>query len=289
MEIPLWFTFALLAALFSGLNNFFKKVSAENKNDPKVVAFYFNLASAIIAFVIFLIFSDRELRLDLIFYGAVIGVSIAHIFNIIFKVRGLEALTTSTVLISLRFLMILSLFLVELFIFKSSFTIQDFLGIIIGFGALYLLIESKSDKKQDFKKGIRAVLICVGAMTIISTIRKGVALEQYDQFTYYFFIFTFSLLISAIMNYKLIQDKSIFKNRNGVILYPSLQASTNFVAQMLGFFSLVHGANLVIYAKISSFSIFIPIILAIIIYKEKVTIKKLVAFGLTIVSLGLFL
>ena len=91
------------------------------------------------------------------------------------------------------------------------------------------------------------------------------------------------------MNYRIIYDKSIFKNINGAILYPSLQASTNFIAQMFGFFSLAHGANLVIYAKISSYSMFVPIILAIIIYKEKVTIKKLVAFILTIISLGLFL
>ena len=119
LQIPLWFTFAFMAAIFSGLNNFFKKVSAEKKNDPKVVAFYFNLASAIVAFVVFLIFSDRELRLDLIFYGAIVGVSVAHIFNIIYKVKGLKALATSTMIISLRFLMISSLFLVELFVFKS--------------------------------------------------------------------------------------------------------------------------------------------------------------------------
>ncbi len=288
-QIPLWFTFAFMAAIFSGLNNFFKKVSAENKNDPKVVAFYFNLASAIVAFVVFLIFSDRELKLDLIFYGAIVGVSIAHIFNIIYKVKGLKALATSTMIISLRFLMVSSLFVVELFVFKSSFSTRDLLGVAVGFMALYFLIESKNHKKQNFRKGFQAVAISVLAMTIISTIRKGIALEQYDQFTYYFFIFTFSLIISALINYKIIQDRSIFKNKNGAIFYPSLQAITNFIAQMLGFWSLVQGANLVIYAKISSFSIFVPIILSTIIYKEKVTIKKLIAFGLTIVSLGLFL
>ena len=56
MNIPLWFTFALLAAIFSGLNNFFKKVSAENKNDPKVVAFYFNVFSVVVAGGILLFF-----------------------------------------------------------------------------------------------------------------------------------------------------------------------------------------------------------------------------------------
>jgi drug/metabolite transporter (DMT)-like permease len=289
MDLPLWFIFALLAAIFSGLNNFFKKVSAENKNDSKVVAFYFNLFSTIIAFVIFLIFSDKNLRLDLVFYGAVAGVSIAHVFNVIFKVRGLKFLAASTMFVALRFFMILSLFWVELFIFKSSFTLRDFMGIVIGFGALLLLIESKSNKKQNLKKGFVAIAICIGAMTIISTIRKVIAIEQYDQFTYYFFIFTFSLVISSLMSHRAIRDRSIFKNKNGAILYPALQASTNFVAQMLGFFSLVYGANLVIYAKVSSYSLFIPIILSIIIYKEKVTLKKLIAFGLTIISLWLFL
>jgi uncharacterized membrane protein len=40
--------------------------------------------------------------------------------------------------------------------------------------------------------------------------------------------------------------------------------------------------------KIISYSLFIPIILSVIFYKEKITVKKWVAFLLTIVSILLF-
>ena len=50
-----------------------------------------------------------------------------------------------------------------------------------------------------------------------------------------------------------------------------------------------YGGNVAIVYKIISYSLFIPIILSIIFYKEKVTPKKMIAFLLTILSIALFL
>lgn len=116
------------------------------------------------------------------------------------------------------------------------------------------------------------IVIYIDVMTMSSGLRKNVALIGYDYYTYYFYIFFLSFLITAVMNYKGVSSGVIFKNTRGAIFYPFLQSSFNFVAQIAGFMSLVYGANLAIYAKVSSYSIFIPITLAIIIYKKKVTI-----------------
>jgi hypothetical protein len=47
--------------------------------------------------------------------------------------------------------------------------------------------------------------------------------------------------------------------------------------------------DLAIVYKIISYSLFIPIILSIIFYKEPITPKKLLAFGLTVLSILLFI
>ena len=288
-KLPLWFIFALVAALFSGLNNFFKKVSAENKGDSRVVAFYFNLFSTLFAFMAMLFFAhSSDFNLNKTFFIIISAVALANVINIVFKVRGLKFLASSTMFISLRFFMVTALFLVEIFIFHSSFAFKDIIGIIIGFIALFFLIESDSNKKQDFKKGFLAVGACVVAVTVISTLKKSVALDNYNQFVYYFFVFLFSFLMSSLINFKIIKNKSIFSNTNGAIFYPALQALMNFIGQVFGFLALVYGANLAIYAKVSSTSLFVPIILSAIFYKEKITGKRIIAFILAMISLMLF-
>jgi hypothetical protein len=202
----------------------------------------------------------------------------------------MEHLNIGTFLISLRFGIVGALFLIELFMLHGTFTFKDLVGLAIGIIALLVLVETKKDnKKQSLLAGFIAVGICIVTITVSHTLRKNIAINNYDVFVYLFFIYLFSLSISTVMNYKQMKSGVIFKNVKGIIPYSLLQASASFGSAITGFISLSYGANLAIYAKISSYSIFVSIILAIIIYKEKVTIKKLIAFGLTIVSLGLFL
>ncbi len=290
MGIPLWFIFALLAAIFSGLNNFFSKVAAEKGFDSKVVAFWFNVSAMVISFLGFLFLAKKGLRFDIIFWSGVVIVAIFNIIVILNKIKGLKYLNAGTFFIASRFGLVGALFLVELFGYHSVFTIKSIVGLVVGGIALILLVETKKDKKKQYLiGGAIAVSIVIITMTVNNIVRKNVILMDYDRYAYYFFMFGLSFLFTAGMNYKELKSKNIFSNKNNIIFYPFLQAMFNYGAGLAAFASLQYGANLAILSKTVSYSLFIPIILSIIIYKEKVTVKKLVAFGLTIISLGLFL
>ena len=290
LQIPLWFIFAILAAIFSGLNNFLNKVAAEKKFNSKVVTFWFNAFSTLVSFAGFIFFAKGSIKLDWIFWGGVVVVAIGNIVVILNKIKGLRYLNPGTFFISLRFGLVTALFLVEVFGYHSAFTIKSILGLVIGFVALILLVETKKgNKKQYLVGGAITVGTAIIAMTINNVVRKNVIVMDYDRYAYYFFMFGLSFLLSAILNYKVIKSKRIFSNKDGIIFYPFLQAMFNYGAGLAAFMSLEYGANLAILSKTVSYSLFVPIILSIIIYKEKVTVKKLIAFGLTIISLSLFL
>jgi drug/metabolite transporter (DMT)-like permease len=290
MKIPWWFVFALLAALFSGLNNFLNKVAAEKKFNSKIVAFWFNLFSMVIAFLGFLFYAKEGIKIDLVFWGGIIIVAIGNIVVILNKIKGLKYLNAGTFFVASRFGLIGILFLVEFFWYNSLFTMKSVMGLVIGFIALGLLAETKKNKKKQYLiGGAVAVVIVIITMTINNVVRKNVILMDYDRYAYYFFMFGLSFLFTTIINYKELKSKVIFTNKNKIIFYPFLQAVFNYGTGLAVFASLEYGANLAILSKTVSYSLFVPIILSIIIYKEKVTIKKLVAFGLTVVSLWLFL
>ncbi|MCD5380450.1 hypothetical protein LR004_00850, partial [Candidatus Gracilibacteria bacterium] len=53
--------------------------------------------------------------------------------------------------------------------------------------------------------------------------------------------------------------------------------------------AVASGGDLAIVYKILSYSLFIPIILSVIVYKEKIGIRQIIAFILTVISILLFI
>ena len=94
------------------------------------------------------------------------------------------------------------------------------------------------------------------------------------------------LIISFFSNRKKIhfQIKAFSK-----IVYLNIIHALLFFFYIYFLFNTYNLADLGIAYKIQAYSIFIPIFLSIVVYKEKVTFKKILAFVLTLVSLWFFI
>lgn len=289
MIIPNWLIFALVSAFFSGMNNFFKKVSAHNKNDANLVVFYFNLFSFIFSGIFMFIFF-REIILNWTFWFIIVIVAILNVVNIKFKILSLKKIDTSIHFVVTRFSIVIILSIFGSILFDELVTLKEWVGILVGFLVFYLLIDIKgtNTSKENLVTGLLYTLVVVICVSLISISKKYILIFDYDMFAYLFFVFLISFFISMFMNNGNFKSKLLFRNKDNVILFTFLQASFNLLAQIFGFFALETG-KITIISKVSSYSIFIPILLSIIIYKEKITFKRVIALFLTVMSLWFFI
>ena len=107
-----------------------------------------------------------------------------------------------------------------------------------------------------------------------------------------YMILKFSVTFFLIIIYMMIRKKfNHFTIKEVKLVWPlALVTGIIFSVQFLYFLPQIYLLwPLSLWYKILSYSLIVPIILSIILYKEKVDKRKIIAFVLTIVSLGLFI
>jgi multidrug transporter EmrE-like cation transporter len=82
--------------------------------------------------------------------------------------------------------------------------------------------------------------------------------------------------------------KKKVKNKNKIVSIACLQGVIAITLASVSGLAYSMGIMVIAY-KITSFGLLIPIILSVIIYKEEMTKRKLVAIALALVSIALFL
>ena len=173
-------------------------------------------------------------------------------------------------------------------IFEEILTIFQFVGFIFGI-FVFILLFDKTDKpksKANLKKGIYFLFLTIIIFTIENLLNKIGSMINFEIYLFYFLLGVFlSNLLEIIYKKNLFNKKDYNKKLFLCILaYGICSVSLNYFflkALTIHSFAIVY--------KIFSFEIFIPIILSIIIYKEKITLRKIIAFVLTIISIWFFL
>jgi len=278
-----WFTSALLTCLSVGLVGFINKVIVEKKYDQKLSAVSFYLAQVIIYIIAFIYIGNYEISLIIIFFGVLWG--ILDYFYLRTRFISLQGISSYLFFINSRLFSSLALLLLGVVIFGDNISLYEYMGFFIGFIVFGLLFEKEKVKNIDYKKGltflgigiILLILVHFG-IKYVSTILTNI----YLLFLSYAFT---ALIISIFVNRKDINMQiKDFSN----IIYLNIIHAFLFFFYIYFLFNTYNLADLGIAYKIQSYSIFIPIILSIIVYKEKVTYKKMIAFILTMISLWFF-
>jgi hypothetical protein len=177
--------------------------------------------------------------------------------------------------------------------FWDVVTLHEYIGFFVWFLVFWLLFEPEKIKNSDYKRGIFYLIICILLGIFIHSWFKMMTDVIYDTHGFLFnfgillFFYSITWLVTTyIKNYKVI-DYRVEKKRDIIIL--------NICHAILWFLYIVFImkayalSDLWIVYKIQSYAIFVPIFLSILIYKEKLTIKKTIAFVLTMISLWFFL
>ncbi|MCD5380451.1 hypothetical protein LR004_00855 [Candidatus Gracilibacteria bacterium] len=284
----LWIFYSLAGLLVLGLGDFVKKVVLQKGGNKEVFLF--------MCFIIYIIifggnyFLNSTTAITNFELKSALIIGSFDFLAPLGMLTALKYLDVSFSLVSIRLISSIFILAIGTSILGDNLSVYNIIGFIIGFIAIFLLSGFKfSGKLELHTKGI------LGAGGAIIGIIGGHSYFKYaipdiniDNYTILKFLVTFGLLIIYMIIRKKFRDFSV-KNIKLVLPFAFITGLL-FVVQFLYLLPQIYLLGpLSLGYKILSYSLIIPIILSIIIYNEKVTKRKIIAFVLTLLSLALFI
>lgn len=289
--MELWVIYSLISCLAVWLFGFFQKVESESKSvNTNGFIIYAHVSMILLPLVMFLTwFSQITVNLELIFYAIVMN----FMYIIILKTRlkSLKFLSSSTYFINYRIFSSILLLIFGQILFWEIIFPREYLGIFLWFVIFYFLLEKKTKKEsdQDLKKWYLFLAAGVGLLSVIWLAQKQFTLWDFDIVSYIFYSWFAGIFSTFMMRKKEETLKEILKiKRKKDILFLVWTAIVFPMWLYCNLQALMAGWDVAVVYKIISYSLFIPIILSVIFYKEKITLNKIFAFILTIASIWLF-
>ncbi len=198
---------------------------------------------------------------------------------------SLQWISSSLFFINSRLFSSIALLILWIVIFWDNISINEYIWFFMWFVVFWLLFEKDKVKNLDYRNWLTFLWIWIILLIVVHFGIKYVT-TILDNLFLLFLSFAITGLIISIFSNKNSLD---FKDKNlSNITFINILHAILFFLYIYFLFNTYDLADLGIAYKIQSYSIFIPIILSIVVYKEKVTYKKLIAFILTIISLWFF-
>lgn len=285
----LWIVYSLFGLLFLWLADFSKKVMLKNGGDKDVFLFTSFVLYILVLFTNFLFHYD----INAINYAMMKPALIIGFFDIvtpIWMLAALKYLDTSFAFISTRLTSSFLILFVWVYIMWDYLSIFNLVWFLLWGIALFLLSWFSFKEKHNINlKWILGVFLALIWMISAHSYFKYIVNDvDIDIFVFFKFLFSFLFLIA----YMLFRKK--FKNFNKIevrkIIYYSVISCFLFITYFLYILPQMYIlGTLSLSYKILSYSLFIPVILSLIIYKEELNKKKIFAIVLTIISVSLFI
>ena len=283
-----WIFYSLWGLLALWLWDFIKKVIIQKWANKEVFLF--------VCFIFYLILLWWNFLLNWNFNFTEIEIKSAIIIWLFDSMIPLWVLTAfkyldiSFALIFMRIISSVVILFIWMQILWDNLNFANIIWFIMWIIAIYLLSWfNLSEKHKISKKWIIALIITTTAIIWShSYFKYAVADLNIDNFM----IIKFLVSFTAITIYMLIRWKfSEFNKKQIKLVWPlALITWIIFTAQFLYFLPNIYlNWPLSLSYKILSYSLIVPIVLSVIFYKDKITKRKIIAFVLTLVSLGLFI
>jgi len=279
MQEYLIFTFIALFAF--GLQTFLYKVSAARKCNTALTTLSFMITVSILSLG-FWIYTKQPLgNIKYLLIFAVIN-SIAFLTTTVTRINALKYIPTS---ISYPIIRTSTIFVVafSLFYFKDTLSYYQFAGILLAVLVVFILYKNdKEDRIKNFKIGLSLTLIAMVTSAISTTAQKFASLYV-NKLSYITVAYVLNIFLVLALN-KQIQGKTNKKaKKKDAWIIGLLIGIFNFI----GFFYVLKAYSLgplSIVAPLHDMNFVIAIILASIVYKEKLTKRRTLGIVLSVIS-----
>ncbi len=281
--MPLWLTYSLFATLFYGLLNFLYKVAAEKKYMNQAVILI--AASAVVISSAITIYFNKTGFSELIPalpYAAANGTLFA--FGALAKFKALQ-FAPASVVFPVNKSNVLFVIIIGILFFNENPSLNQWAG--VGTSVLVLILISSEQFKLSGKHTFKGIFYAVFAAlcTSFSMTAGKLASTRVDRTTFILISYAIVAVISLIGYYKHNnpEEKGRAFKKPGVFFIGSVIGLLNFAGYILVLKAFAAG-SISLVQPIFALSILIPIFLSAFIYKEKVTLIRILSIGLSLAA-----
>lgn len=279
-----WFYYSILALILLGTQRFLYKVTAERGYSSGLTTAVFMATVSVLSTAVYLVTGGESIDYVVLFTLALANSS-AFAITTISNIEALRHLPASITFPLTRLSLVLVI-LVSVIYFDEQLSTQQWLGILLGFGVVLLMakeVTHNSSPHGNTRYGLFFVAVCIlcGAIASISSKLAAISTNTAGFMALTYLLATiFSLLIN-----KRWPGKTAI-NKKGAILLGILMGILNFFG-FYAFLTALASGPLSSIALITSMHFIIAIILSVMIYHEKFTLRRIMALVLTFITVFL--
>lgn len=290
MEI--WFWAAVVGAVFAGLSNFYFKQAAVRGYNAELFSLYGGLTSVSLVGLVLLFQHESLFGHGWIAWLMFFGGLLASLTNIL-KITALRFID-STIYFPLFKLLAPALAIVAgIIFFKESFSVLEWVGMLMGLLVPLLLINRAEDGRQNNLLAGLIIVVITGIFSAAAAVFSKLATNLGVPVVVIVLFVSSGVLVGTvcIMSYRRGVNNIIkiakAETSLGLIIGSFTRAALIACSMGAMFFAFTSGGTLAVVQTIHSMYILIPIVLAIIFYKEHWNLQKMTAVLLSIAALGL--
>jgi drug/metabolite transporter (DMT)-like permease len=282
-----WYLYTIIALIAFGIQRFLYKVSAERKCNTAWTTFAFMGTVAVLSSVFFILMKETVRDVIFLFLISLIN-SGSFLVGTITTIEALKHISTSIAYPIIR-LNTAIVVIFSIIYFKDRLSLCQVTGIVVAIGVIVLLTRYNNGEEgetinRNVKRGffLTFTALCSGAIAAISSkfAATGTNLLGFIALSY-----TMSTVFSFALRKKM-QGKEENPNHRDALMIGFPMGLVNFV----GFFSLLKALSvgpLSIIISIAGLYFVIAIMLASIIYHEKLTPLRISCTVMTIIAIAL--
>lgn len=286
-----WFLFALISAVFAGLQSFCNKVSAEKKYDTYYVSAVSSLVSFLVAAALFLVSAASLSGIPHIVYWLAFASGILYIARTVTQLEALQFIHAAIFFPLYKVVGPALVTVIAIAFLGSVLTLPELVGIILSCIVPLLLITRAEHRRQkNLPLGIMLMLASTGLAALVTVVNAlGVRADESALIPFMAIAYAFSAGIGTglyLRRHKLSALRRAIRedaSRPATLLglATGLFQFSSFFFMLLAF----AGSDVSIVYSINAHYIVIPVLLSVWLYKEHWNKQKAVALVLSILAL----
>ncbi len=287
----MWFVFALLSALFAGLQSFLNKVAAERKYDTYHISASSSIVSFLAALVLFLFTASSLDNIPSVLYWLALASGIFYVGRTITQLEALQFIHAAIFFPLYKVIGPAVVTLVSILLLKDHLSVPELVGIILSCIVPLLLITKAEHHRQ---KNLRLGLVLMVISTILAALTvvvNALAVQPNALLTIPFMViaYAFSAVIGIALYFRRYKMKDMYTTLKSHCTVPMLVLGTGIgLLQCVSFFFLLlafSASDVSVVYSINAHSIVIPVILSVWLYKEHWNKQKALALVVSILAL----